>query len=145
MLAATGEELARGVCANPAKALTFSSRKWPHYDDDAGPTRLRVSFGRLDEPVVATDEQLRAAAAAAVGQVCGLGGAVGVLDAVVARWPDGLPCYGPGHESRIAAVLAGLPTGVAVAGSAYRGVGVPACIASARAAAATVEAHLAAL
>ncbi|HNP58129.1 MAG TPA: FAD-dependent oxidoreductase [Gordonia sp. (in: high G+C Gram-positive bacteria)] len=145
VLAATGGELARQACANPAKALTLSSRKWPHYDGDASPIRLRVSFGRLDEPVVATDEELRAAAAVAMGQVCGTGVSVTVVDSVVARWPQGLPCYAPGHESRIATVFAGLPPGLAVAGSAYRGVGVPACIASARAAAATVEGHLAAL
>ena len=80
-----------------------------------------------------------------MGQVCGTGVSVTVVDSVVARWPQGLPCYAPGHESRIATVFAGLPPGLAVAGSAYRGVGVPACIASARAAAATVEGHLAAL
>ncbi|MDN5860227.1 MAG: protoporphyrinogen oxidase, partial [Pseudonocardia sp.] len=47
----------------------------------------------------------------------------------------GLPQYAPGHLDRVAAIERGLPPGLAVAGAALHGVGVPACVATARAAA----------
>jgi len=144
VLAATGEELGRGTGPNPVKAVTLSSRKWEHFGGPGADLRLRASFGRLGEPVTGTDAELVATATAAVSQVCG-GADVVVVDAAVQRWPGGLPCYAPGHDAVIAAVEAALPAGVAVAGSAYAGVGVPACIGRAGAAAAAVRAHLAAL
>ncbi len=152
ILVATGEELAAGVCSSAVKAITFSSRKWAHYSSSpvdrpagAAALRLRASFGRLGDPVTATDADLVATATAALAQVSAptaRAGAAAVIDAAVQRWPDGLPCYAPGHEALVAAVLAGLPPGVVVAGATYRGVGVPACIGAARAAAAAVRAHL---
>ncbi|MFT3899966.1 MAG: FAD-dependent oxidoreductase [Gordonia sp. (in: high G+C Gram-positive bacteria)] len=141
VLAATGEELVRGACANPVKAITFSSRKWAHYGGADQPHRLRVSFGRLGEPVTATDAELATAATAALEEI--IGRPARLVDSAVARWPQGLPCYAPGHAERVETILAGLPPGVALAGATYRGVGVPACIAQARGAAAAVVAHLA--
>jgi oxygen-dependent protoporphyrinogen oxidase len=50
----------------------------------------------------------------------------------VQRWGGGLPQYRPGHLDRVAAARAalhGLP-GIALAGAAFDGVGIPACIAS---------------
>ena len=61
---------------------------------------------------------------------------------VVQRWTGGLPVYAPGHLARMAEVLAGRPRRLALAGSAYGGVGVPACIAQAGRAAAEVLADL---
>jgi oxygen-dependent protoporphyrinogen oxidase len=64
------------------------------------------------------------------------------LDAVVTRWGGGLPQYAVGHVARVARVrdsVASVP-GLAVCGAAFDGVGVPACIASARAAVARVVA-----
>jgi oxygen-dependent protoporphyrinogen oxidase len=58
----------------------------------------------------------------------------------VTRWPDSFPQYRVHHLLRVVgieAALRRLPP-LAVAGAAYRGVGVPACIASGRQAAATV-------
>ena len=60
-----------------------------------------------------------------------------VVDAHVQRWGGGLPQYAVGHLERMEAVgaaIAGVP-GLEVCGAAYGGVGVPAVIASARAAA----------
>ena len=57
-----------------------------------------------------------------------------LLDSRVTRWGGGLPQYAVGHPARvrrIRAALAGLP-GLAVAGAAYDGVGVPACARSGR-------------
>jgi oxygen-dependent protoporphyrinogen oxidase len=46
------------------------------------------------------------------------------------RWGGGLPQYLVGHPQRVAAIHAavGAVPGLAVAGAAYGGVGVPACI-----------------
>jgi oxygen-dependent protoporphyrinogen oxidase len=50
------------------------------------------------------------------------------------RWGGGLPQYLVGHPARVAAVrtAVGAVPGLAVAGAAYDGVGVPACIRGAR-------------
>lgn len=50
------------------------------------------------------------------------------VDIVSFHWPNGYPQADVGHLDRVAALEAGLPPGLAVAGSAYRGVGVPDCI-----------------
>lgn len=125
------------------KAITLSTQKWPHLRD--GPVRtLRTSFGRLGDPVTRTDEQLVAAAVADVGTVFGAAGlaAPPVIDAVVQRWPGGLPHYAPGHLERMRRALAMLPDRIGVAGSGYSGVGVPACIGTADAAVGKVTAAL---
>ncbi|GAA4642109.1 protoporphyrinogen oxidase [Gordonia humi] len=115
------------------KAITLSSRKWPHL---AGGDHavLRASFGRLGQPVTADDADLVHRATADLGTVFDAAGlpAPTVVDATVQRWPAGLPHYGPGHLAAMASASAALPDGVAVAGSGYRGVGVPACIGTAR-------------
>lgn len=54
----------------------------------------------------------------------------------VTRWGGGLPQYTVGHLDRVATVRSAVAeiSGLAVAGAAYDGVGVPACIRSAYAA-----------
>jgi oxygen-dependent protoporphyrinogen oxidase len=121
----------------PFKAMTFSSRKWPHLDDRPGHL-VRVSFGRLDDDeVLAVDDRgLTAMAESALAGVCG--SAPTTLHSRVRRWDDALAEIGPGHAARIAAVrgeLADRLPGVELVGGATEGVGVPACIGSARAAA----------
>ncbi|MDP8986848.1 MAG: protoporphyrinogen oxidase, partial [Actinomycetota bacterium] len=71
-----------------------------------------------------------------------LGAALGITappaEVRVARWPGAFPQYAPGHLARMAGVeeeLAGRLPGVTLAGAALAGVGLPACIGSARAAA----------
>lgn len=59
------------------------------------------------------------------------------------RWHDGYPQYNIGHLERIAAAEAALPLGISLAGSAYRGVGVPDCVRQGRDAAQKVAAGLA--
>jgi oxygen-dependent protoporphyrinogen oxidase len=62
----------------------------------------------------------------------------------VTRWGGALPQYDVGHLDRVARVRAAVAVqpGLAVCGAAYDGVGIPACVASARAAAGRVLAHL---
>jgi oxygen-dependent protoporphyrinogen oxidase len=56
---------------------------------------------------------------------------------MVARWPEAFPQYRVHHLLRTTGVESAVARlgGIAVAGSAYRGVGIPACIASGKAAA----------
>ncbi|GGF41071.1 FAD-dependent oxidoreductase [Williamsia phyllosphaerae] len=129
VLVATGE-------ATTAKAITLSSRKWSHLS--AGPGLVRASFGRFGDPVDDTSDQaLVDAAITDLGAVVELSGSEvaltpgDVIDAAVQRWPVGLPRYAPGHRTLVAELAAHRPTGLALCGSAYDGVGVPACIARA--------------
>ncbi|MDQ3600563.1 MAG: protoporphyrinogen oxidase, partial [Actinomycetota bacterium] len=68
------------------------------------------------------------------------------VDTLVARWGGGLPQYAPGHLDAVAAIESAVGTqpGLAVAGATLHGVGIPACIATADAAAARIAAQLAA-
>lgn len=121
----------------PFKALTFSSRKWPHLDERPGHL-VRVSFGRLDDDEVLTadDRELTRMAVRALEQVCD--SSPTVLHSRVRRWDDALAEIGPGHDERIAGVRAELAErlpGLELVGGATEGVGVPACVGSARAAA----------
>jgi oxygen-dependent protoporphyrinogen oxidase len=64
---------------------------------------------------------------------------------LVSRWGGGLPQYAVGHLDRVARIRSGVANvpGLAVCGAAYDGIGIPACIASARRAADQVLAFLA--
>ena len=63
----------------------------------------------------------------------------------VQRWPLGMPQYVLGHTDRLARIERALAEhpGLAVAGAAYRGVGIPDCIRSGEEAAETVARALA--
>ena len=128
------------------KASTFSSAKWGWTAEAAGDlVVLRASIGRQGDEadLQRSDRELVAVAAREVGQV--LGGPLPTpVDAHVQRWGGALPQYAVGHLDRVARIragVAGLP-GLEVAGAAYEGVGIPACIASGRRAAAAVVTHL---
>ncbi|EGD53955.1 protoporphyrinogen oxidase [Gordonia neofelifaecis] len=125
------------------KAVTLSSQKWPHLR--SGPVRtLRTSFGRLGDPVVSTDDELITASVSDLGTLFTAAGlpAPEIVDAVVQRWPGGLPHYAPGHLARVREAFAAVPGRIGVAGSGYAGVGVPACIGTAEAAVAGITAYL---
>jgi oxygen-dependent protoporphyrinogen oxidase len=117
-------------------ACTFLDRKWPHLARD-GEVLLRASLGRIDdtrtEALSDSEVLLRA-----WEELTALLGVVGQpLEGTVVRWPAALPQYRVHHLLRTAGVEAAVARlgGLAVAGAAYRGVGIPACIASGRAAA----------
>lgn len=127
------------------KAATNSSAKWP-WLDDADPERVvvRTSVGRHGETadLQRDDDDLSALAVADLADL--VGAALPVQASLVTRWGGGLPQYEVGHVQRVAAVrraLAAAP-GVVVAGAAYDGVGIPACIASGSRAAAELGTHL---
>ncbi|WP_205877564.1 protoporphyrinogen oxidase [Mycobacterium camsae] len=121
VLVASGEPL-------HAKAITLSSRKWGGSGDVQ---LLRLSYGRYGDDIAAQtpDETLLAWAHQDIADVFGL--TVEPVDARVQRWIDAMPQYGPGHADLITELRAGLPPGLAVAGSYLDGIGVPACVGAA--------------
>jgi oxygen-dependent protoporphyrinogen oxidase len=44
------------------------------------------------------------------------------------RWHEANPQYDAGHLDQVSAIEAGLPPGLHVTGSAYRGIGIPDCL-----------------
>ena len=130
--------LVPAVDGRPVKAVTFSSVKWPHLRDRAnGLVFVRCSVGRIGEEAILQrdDGELAALAAADLAAATGVRGAP--ADVVVTRWGGALPQYTVGHLDRVARIQAGLAAlpGLAACGAAYAGVGIPACIGTARAAA----------
>ncbi len=118
-----------------AKAITLSSRKW----GQRGNVELvRMSFGRFGDDMArsAGDEDLLSWSAQDLATVFGI--AVEPVDCHVARWIDAMPQYGPGHGDVVAELRAGLPPTLAVAGGYLDGIGVPACVAAATRAAASL-------
>jgi len=123
------------------KAATHSTTKWAHLSPD-GLVRLRASLGRFGEAATlqVDDAELVAWVRADLAALTGTTAAPVAVH--VQRWGGGLPQYAPGHLDRVAAIEQGLPAGLAVAGAALHGVGVPACIATGRAAAERVAGAL---
>jgi oxygen-dependent protoporphyrinogen oxidase len=113
------------------KAATFFTRKWPHLAPGGGPVIMRASLGRHgeEERLQAGDAELIARARRELGELIG-GQLPPPAGSWVQRWGGGLPQYSPGHAERVAAARAQLPPGLALAGAAFDGVGIPACIAS---------------
>ncbi|MFG1604169.1 protoporphyrinogen/coproporphyrinogen oxidase [Actinoplanes sp. NPDC049265] len=124
------------------KAATFVTRKWAHLAAEGGPVIVRASLGRYGEEarLQHDDRTLLATAHAELGELIGTT-LPEPADAWLQRWGGGLPQYTPGHLDRVAAVRAAI-TGrpdLALAGAAYDGVGIPACVASGEAAAETIR------
>jgi len=138
--------LVPAVDGRAVKAVTFSSVKWPHLTEhDAGPLEIvRCSVGRIGEEALLqrSDDELAALAAAELAEATGAAG--GPAADRVTRWGGALPQYTVGHLDRVAAIRAGVAAqpGLAVCGAAYDGVGIPACVATARSAASQVLAFL---
>ncbi|WP_027862844.1 protoporphyrinogen oxidase [Marmoricola sp. URHB0036] len=138
------------VDGHAVKASTFSFAKWDWVREaGAGASDpvviLRCSLGRHreEQTLQRTDEELVGLALRDLTDAIGL--SVRPVDTHVQRWGGALPQYAVGHLDRVSSIraeLARLP-GIAVCGSAYDGVGIPACIASAHLAAAEVVEDLA--
>ncbi|MFH8568116.1 protoporphyrinogen oxidase [Streptomyces sp. NPDC017993] len=121
------------------KASTFASHKWG-WIGDADPDLfvLRTSIGRYgdDADLKRDDAELVDLSLTDLGAAVGL--AARPVASTVTRWDGGLPQYDVGHLARVAAIreaVAGLPGALRVCGAVYDGVGIPACIGSARRAA----------
>ena len=125
VLVAHGEQVS-------AKAVTLSSHKWGR----RGNVELvRLSFGRFGDSAEtsaarnAGDDDLLSWATRDLATLFGV--PVEPVDCRVHRWIDAMPQYGPGHGDLVAQLRGGLPPALAVAGGYLDGIGVPACVASA--------------
>jgi oxygen-dependent protoporphyrinogen oxidase len=115
-------------------ACSFASAKWPHWAAP-GDVVLRASAGRWgDERALALpDDEVAARLHEELAAALGLVGPPHTTR--VTRWERAFPQYRPGHLDRVARVEAALARdlpGVTVAGAAYRGVGIAACVAQGR-------------
>jgi oxygen-dependent protoporphyrinogen oxidase len=138
VLLAVGERHADGTPFT-AKAFTYTSVKW-----GGAPVRLRASVGRVGDTELLRrdDADLLAAVRADLRELTGIDARP--VDWTLTRWGGGLPQYGVGHTAAVSAIeraVAEVP-GLAVAGASLRGVGIPACVDSARVAADRVAGHL---
>lgn len=118
------------------KGVTHASTKWAHLGQD-GLVRVRASIGRFGEEasLQVDDAELVARTRADLRVLDGIEAEPVAVH--VQRWGGGLPQYGVGHGRTVAALedaVAAQP-GLAVAGAMLHGVGVPACVGTARAAA----------
>ena len=123
-------------------AGTWVSSKWPHRAPE-GFALLRAFVGGATDPGV-LDRDDDALVTIAFEELRGLLGISGNPELTrVFRWPRATPQYVVGHAERVSRIeqrLAKLP-GLFVAGSAYRGTGIPDCITDARATAARAAAN----
>lgn len=115
------------------KAATFSSTKWA-WLAESGRTVLRASVGRAGETQVLQVDDATLVTAVLADLRAAIGSLPDPVDQHVQRWGGGLPQYDVGHLDRVATVDASVAgvRGLEVCGAAYRGVGIPAVIASAQ-------------
>jgi oxygen-dependent protoporphyrinogen oxidase len=143
--------LVPAVDGRAVKATTFSTVKWPHLAGAPAPGAepleiVRCSVGRIGEEALLQrdDDDLASLAAAELTEATGVRGAP--VATRVTRWGGALPQYTVGHLDRVARIRATVATqpGLAICGAAYDGVGIPACVATARTATDQVLAFLSA-
>lgn len=119
-------------------ACTWSSQKWEGRAPDEN-VLVRVYAGRFGgaDMTASDDEEL---VALARDELRATGVEAAPLLTRVRRWPLGMPQYVLGHPERVARIEERLVEhpGLALAGAAYRGVGIPDCIASGERAAESV-------
>jgi oxygen-dependent protoporphyrinogen oxidase len=117
-------------------ACTYLTEKWPNLIRD-GDVLLRASLGRFGDDRFATwsDDAVTERVWDELGALMGVTG--GAPESMVVRWPDAFPQYRVHHLLRTSGIESAVARlgRLSVAGAAYRGVGIPACIASGRAAA----------
>lgn len=131
-----GHGFVAGDGALPIAACTWSSAKWPGRAAEG--TVLVRAILRSEELLARSDADLIGAVRASLARTIGARGTPTL--ARVTRWAGAMPRYTVGHLQRIehaTAALAAYP-GLVLAGAAYRGSGVPDCIAQAAGAAARI-------
>ena len=118
-------------------AVSFGSSKWAHWDDGRHVV-LRASAGHVhdDRPLDMDDDQIVWSIVEDLRATMGLHAEPNATR--VTRYPQGFAQYGVGHLDRVARIEAALARDVPqvrVAGAAYRGGGIPACLRQGREAA----------
>ncbi len=109
-------------------AVTWSSHKWPGRAPD-GRVLMRVFFGGSRNPDVfhLDDAALLDLVKKELNATMGL--EAEPLLSRIYRWPQASPQYDVGHLDRLADLESLCPSDLYLTGSAYRGVGIPDCIA----------------
>lgn len=117
-------------------AVSLTSRKFPDRAP-AGCVQLRTFVGGAMQPdeLDCTDDELKQKVQNELRDILGVGGEPDFVH--VARWMNAMPQYHLGHLERVEQIESRLKShaGLALAGNAYRGVGIPDCIHSAEQAA----------
>jgi len=118
--------------------VSLMSSKWPERAPEGRVLLRGFLGGPRDQAVLEkSDDDLIELARSQMVDLIGVKPDARPRYAKIFRWEGGMPQYTLGHLDRVDEIerlQAGVP-GLAVAGNAYRGVGVPACITSGRAAA----------
>jgi oxygen-dependent protoporphyrinogen oxidase len=137
---------ASGVLVGPGelptiKAVTYSTAKWAWVASQArqawgpGVDIVRVSVGRHRETATLqlNDRAMIERTFAEAAEIPGWEGG-SVMKGRVSRWGGSLPQYRVGHRELVARLRADVARtrGLAVAGAALDGIGIPACLGSAR-------------
>jgi oxygen-dependent protoporphyrinogen oxidase len=124
-------------------AVSFLDRKWPHLARQ-GEVLLRASVGRIDDVRFMSLEDAAITERVRVELGVILGHDVELRASDVTRWESSFPQYRVNHLVRVEGIESAIGAlgGLAVGGAAYRGVGIPACIASGRQAARAVRTWL---
>ena len=121
-------------------AVSFSSQKFPGRAPE-GSVLMRTFVGGALDPETAAldDERLLPLVLAELRAVLGVRGAPRLVQ--IDRWRGAMPQYTVGHADRVATIqrLVAAHRGLALAGAAYDGVGIPQVIASGQAAAASLQ------
>ena len=126
----------------PMTAATWLSRKWPDAAFGArAVVRCFVGADGSEDVLDAADGEIVDAVARHLAAVTSL--PPEPAHAIVVRWPNAMPQYDVGHLERVERIEATLPTGIFVAGNAYRGVGVADTVRGATEVADAVRAYLA--
>ena len=123
-------------------AASFSSQKFPGRAP-AGAVLIRTFVGGALDPATAhlQDERLVPLVLAELRDVLGVRGSPQIVQ--INRWRGAMPQYTVGHGDRVTTIrrLVAGRCGLALAGAAYEGVGIPQVIASGQAAAAAALRH----
>jgi oxygen-dependent protoporphyrinogen oxidase len=118
-------------------AITFTSLKMP----SRAPQEyllVRVFFGGgAPELVTLSTDEFLSTVRRELADLLGI--IAEPIEFVPFRWQDSFPQADVGHLDRVATIEAKLPTGIVLAGSSYRGIGVPDCIRQGRSAARQVS------
>lgn len=142
-------ESGSGVLIPSSEAMTMAgctwfSSKWPALAAPDGSTTIRCFVGRGPRDA-ALDLDDRDLSGVVLNELALVTQVTAPPDhTLVARWDDGLPAYRVGHLERVARIeqLLSSSPGIVLAGSDYRGTGIPDCIAQAERAVAALLDHL---
>jgi len=116
----------------------WTSSIFPGHRSPDGKFLIRVMVGgaRDHETPFLPDEELLATVKAELAATMGLTAEPSF--ATIIRWKEAIPLYTVGHLDRLAEAESMLPSGIVLAGNAYRGVGINDCVREAEVAAGKV-------